>query len=170
MGKVSDHTGIQFRMLNMSKGPAVWAPRAQIDMYQYSSQMRYILENQSKLTVVQDIVREIYIENGLVKGIVTERDVLYIANVVIITTGTFMKGLIHIGEYSEESGRLGDLNSKHLSDSLHSLGLEIGRLKTGTCPRINRRSINFNKVKQQESNTVPFAFSHLHRTVSKINC
>ncbi len=160
MGKVSDRTGIQFRMLNTSKGPAVWAPRAQIDMYQYTVEMKLILENQPKLTLIQDIVKEIYTEGGLVKGVITERDVLYASDVVIVTTGTFMKGLIHIGEYSERCGRLGDLNSEHLSDSLRSLGLEVGRLKTGTCALINKRSVDFDNVERQDSDTVPFSFSH----------
>lgn len=167
MGKAIDATGIQFRMLNMSKGPAVWAPRAQADMFLYNQYMKYSLENQDNLHLIQDCVSEILVQNHKITGVVTERGITYKAKSVIVTTGTFLNGLIHIGDYQEEAGRLGDKTSKHLSQSLKNLGFDVGRLKTGTPMRINRNSIDFSKLEEQQEDSYRFTFSHFTKEYPK---
>ena len=161
MGKIIDRTGIQFRMLNTRKGPAVWAPRAQADKKLYQFTMKHVLEQQENLDIKQGTAEEIVVENGRVIGIETQEGIRYLCQAAIITTGTFLKGLIHMGEAQKTGGRMGEAPSGTLSDSLRRLGFEIGRLKTGTPPRVNRRSIDFSKLDVQpgDPHPVPFSFS-----------
>src|SRR4030067_1884428 len=118
MGKTIDATGIHFKMLNKSKGPAVWAPRAQADKKNYQFRMKHVLEAEKNLNIIQDIVEEIITDGNAVKGVRTIRGQEHRAKAVIVCTGTFLKGLIHIGAYQERSGRLGDFSSEKLSDSM----------------------------------------------------
>ena len=137
MGLATDACGIQFRTLNLSKGPAVRGSRAQIDMDRYRIYMRNLLLNTENLSVTQEIAEEIITQDGVVTGVITELKNHYHARKIILTTGTFLRGLIHIGEHQKEAGRVGEFPSVNLSHSLKSLGLEMGRLKTGTCARID---------------------------------
>lgn len=160
MAKVIDATGIHFKMLNKSRGPAVWAPRAQADKKAYQFLMKYTLEKQSNLNIIQDIVEEILIENNSVTGVKTIRRIEHYAKAVIICTGTFLKGLIHIGEYQEKCGRLADFSSEGLSDSLRKAGLNVQRLKTGTPPRVNADTIDFSQCEAQYPDEIPSPFSY----------
>jgi len=160
MARVSDRSGIQFRMLNLSKGPAVWSLRAQADRRLYRNSMRIVLESQERLTIKQGMVERIIPENGKVKGVLTSLGVLYGARAVIVTTGTFLKGLIHIGLDNFQAGRAGEFASMGLSDSLRDLGLTLGRLKTGTPPRLDARSIDFSKTTAQWGDDPPIPFSY----------
>ncbi len=160
MGLATDITGIQYRILNQSKGPAVRGSRAQIDMDKYRIYMRNLVLNSDNLDVAQEIAEEIITKDAQVTGIITHLKNHYHAKKIILTTGTFLKGLIHIGEHKQEAGRVGEFPAVHLSDSLRSLGLELGRLKTGTCPRIDAKSIDFSKMEIQpgDDNPIPFSF------------
>lgn len=160
MGLATDATGIQFRTLNISKGPAVRGSRAQIDMDRYRVYMRNLLLNTENLSVAQEMAEEIITKDGRVTGVITQLKNHYHAGKIIITTGTFLRGLIHIGEYKQESGRVGEFPSVNLSASLKSLGLNMGRLKTGTCARIDAKSIDFSKMEMQpgDENPLPFSF------------
>lgn len=160
MGLATDETGIQFRTLNISKGPAVRGSRAQIDMDRYRIYMRNLVLNTENLSVAQEMAEEIITKEGKVTGVITQLGNHYHAQKIIITTGTFLKGLIHIGEYKHQSGRVGEFPSINLSDSLKSLGLSMGRLKTGTCARIDAKSIDFSKMEMQpgDENPPPFSF------------
>ena len=161
MGKATDATGIQFRILNASKGPAVRGSRAQIDMDRYAIYMRDICLNTPNLTVKQEIADELIIEENSIKGVVTQLANNYKSSKVIITAGTFLAGLIHIGEKQQKAGRQGEFASYELSESIKSLGLDVGRLKTGTCPRIDAKSIDFSVMEEQggDENPIPFSFS-----------
>lgn len=160
MGKAIDRTGIQFRMLNTNKGPAVWAPRAQADKKGYQFYMKHVLEVESFLELKQDMVEDILIEGRTVRGVGTARGNLYRAQKVIVTTGTFLRGLIHVGTYNEHAGRIGELSSQKLSVNLQKLGFPLGRLKTGTPARVNRKSINFDVLQRQDGDSEPFPFSY----------
>ncbi|MFZ5996918.1 MAG: tRNA uridine-5-carboxymethylaminomethyl(34) synthesis enzyme MnmG [Nitrospirota bacterium] len=160
MAKVSDKSGIQFRMLNLSKGPAVWSLRAQADRGLYKLHMRQALEQQRGLTIKQGTVEKIAVENGRVTGVHTSLGVFYGAKAIVVTTGTFLKGLIHIGLESFQAGRAGEFPSIGLSESLSSLGLKLGRLKTGTPPRLDARSIDFSKTTPQWGDDPPPPFSY----------
>lgn len=172
MGKVIDETGIHFKMLNKSKGPAVWAPRAQADKKAYQLKMKEILENRKGLTIIQDIVKKIISEGNCIKGVLTEREQEYFAKAVIICTGTFLKGLIHIGTYNQKAGRLGDFSSEYLSDSFRELGFPVKRLKTGTPQRINKNSIDFSKLEMQipDEKPIPFSFSTEKIEIEQVPC
>jgi len=172
MGRVIDRTGIHFKMLNKSKGPAVWAPRAQADKKAYQFEMKHVLENMKGLVLIQDAAVEILTEQSTVKGILTERGRELFAKAVILCTGTFLKGLIHIGEYNQHAGRLGDFSSEHLSDSLRELGFAVRRLKTGTPQRVNKNSIDFSRLEIQEPDKkpIPFSFSTPEITREQVPC
>lgn len=172
MGKVTDMAGIQFRILNRSKGPAVWSLRAQADRILYSVCMRKILEETKNLAIKQAMVEEIVVENGKVKGVITSLGVFYGAKAVIITPGTFLNGLIHIGLDSFEAGRAGEFSSKRLSESIKKLGLKIGRLKTGTPPRIDAKTIDFSKTEEQGGDDPPIPFSYSTREIKnpQVSC
>ncbi|OGW47735.1 MAG: tRNA uridine-5-carboxymethylaminomethyl(34) synthesis enzyme MnmG [Nitrospirae bacterium RBG_13_41_22] len=160
MAKVTDRAGIQFRMLNMSKGPAVWSLRAQADRVLYRLSMRKVIESQGNLDIKQASVEKIVVENGKVKGVITSLGIFYVAGAVIVTTGTFLKGLIHIGLENFFAGRAGEFSSIGLSDSLRELGLKMGRLKTGTPPRLDAKTIDFSKAEPQYGDDPPPPFSH----------
>ena len=159
MGLTTDAVGIQFRVLNESKGPAVRGSRAQVDMDRYRVYMRNLLLNTPNLEISQEIATEILSENGEVTGVKTHLNNTYNAKKVIITTGTFLNGLIHVGFNKLEAGRVGELSAKDLSSSLRELGLNLGRLKTGTCPRIDAKTINFEILEKQDGDAKPVAFS-----------
>jgi tRNA uridine 5-carboxymethylaminomethyl modification enzyme len=167
MAKAIDETGIHFKMLNKSKGPAVWAPRAQADKKDYQFRMKHVLESEKNLEIIQDIAEDIITEAGAVAGVRTKRGQEHQAQAVIICTGTFLKGLIHIGEYQEHSGRLGDFSSETLSDSLRRLGFPVMRLKTGTPPRINGESIDFSRCEIQHPDEKPVPFSYFTKQITQ---
>jgi tRNA uridine 5-carboxymethylaminomethyl modification enzyme len=160
MAKVTDKAGIQFRMLNMSKGPAVWSLRAQADRVLYRLTMRNVLERRENLDIKQAMVEKISVEGGRVKGVITSLGVFYGVKAVVVTTGTFLKGLIHIGLENFSAGRAGEFPSVGLSDSLAGLGLKMGRLKTGTPPRLDAKTIDFSRTEPQYGDDPPPHFSH----------
>lgn len=176
MAQAIDKTGIHFKMLNRSKGPAVWSPRAQADKKLYQNEVKWILENEPNLHVIQDTVASLLVEDKKIYGVKTARNVEYLADAVILTTGTFLKGLIHVGSFQTDSGRFGEKSSDELSPSLASLGFELGRLKTGTPPRIHADSIDYKKLELQPPDTPPhpfsFAFEYAKRlpVQEQINC
>ncbi len=149
MGKVIDRTGIQFRMLNASKGPAVWAPRAQADKVAYQFEMKHRLENCPNLHLHQGTTEGIEVVDGQIHGLYTQEGIAYSAKTVILSSGTFMQGLLHIGETHFSGGRAGDKPAVGISKSLTEQGFQLGRLKTGTPPRVNKRSIDFSKTEEQ---------------------
>ena len=159
MGLTTDAVGIQFRVLNESKGPAVRGSRAQIDMDRYRVYMRNLLLNTPNLEISQEIATQILSQNGEITGVKTHLGNEYKTGKLIITTGTFLNGLIHVGFNKLEAGRVGELSAKNLSDSLRELGLEVGRLKTGTCPRVDAKSIDFSVLEIQGGDESPSPFS-----------
>jgi tRNA uridine 5-carboxymethylaminomethyl modification enzyme len=166
MAKVTDKAGIQFRMLNMSKGPAVWSLRAQADRVLYRLTMRKVIEAQENLDIKQALVEKIIVEDKKIQGVLTSLGTSYGAKAVIVTTGTFLKGLIHIGLENFSAGRAGEFPSIGLSDSLNSLGLIMGRLKTGTPPRLDAKTIDFSKTEPQYGDDPPLPFSHCTGKIS----
>jgi tRNA uridine 5-carboxymethylaminomethyl modification enzyme len=159
MGLCTDTTGIQFRTLNASKGPAVRGSRAQIDMDEYRIYMRNVVLNTDNLDVKQEIAEGLIVEEGEVKGVTTQLGNRYTASKVIITAGTFLNGLIHIGEKTQTAGRQGEFASVELAEYLRGLGLNIGRLKTGTCARIDAKSVDTSGMEIQPGDTPPPPFS-----------
>ena len=159
MGICTDKTGIQFRTLNASRGPAVRGTRAQIDMDAYRIYMRNVVLNTENLDVKQEIAEGLIIEENVVKGVTTQLGNEYRAPKVIITAGTFLNGLIHIGEKKQTAGRQGEFASVKLAEYLKGLGLEIGRLKTGTCARVDGKSIDFSVMEEQPGDVPPPPFS-----------
>lgn len=149
MGKNTDMTGIQFRMLNTKKGPAVWAPRAQCDKKAYQFRLKWICELEANLDVKQAQTTKILHKCGVAFGVETALEVQYLGKTIVITTGTFLRGLMHIGTNQQPGGRAGESAAMNLSSSLKELGLELGRLKTGTPPRLLRRSIDFSQLEIQ---------------------
>ena len=146
MGKATDMTGLQFRMLNTKKGPAVWAPRAQCDKKAYQFRLKWVCERERNLDVKQGQTSKILHRDGQAIGVETTLEVQYHGKTVVVTTGTFLRGLMHIGSNQQSGGRAGESAAMSLSGSLKELGLELGRLKTGTPPRLLRRSIDFSKT------------------------
>ncbi len=159
MGLCTDATGIQFRTLNASKGPAVRGTRAQIDMDNYREYMRTVVLNTDNLDVKQEIADGLIIENGEVKGVTTQLGNAYRAKKVVITAGTFLNGLIHIGEKKQTAGRQGEFASVELAEYLKAIGLKMGRLKTGTCARIDAKSVDISVMEVQPGDTPPPPFS-----------
>lgn len=155
----TDVTGIQFRLLNESKGPAVRSPRAQCDKKAYQFRLKHTLEMQPNLQVFQATVTGLLYEKGRVIGCRTNLDIDFRGSAVVVTTGTFLRGLMHIGQNKNEGGRLGDFSSKTLSSSLSEAGIELRRLKTGTPPRILGRSIDFTRMEEQKGDTSPTFFA-----------
>lgn len=160
MGLTTDAVGIQFRVLNESKGPAVRGSRAQIDMDRYRVYMRNLLLNTPNLDVTQEIATQILTQNGQISGVKTHLGNEYKTGKLIITTGTFLNGLIHVGFNKLQAGRVGEFSSVNLSQSLRDHGFTLGRLKTGTCPRVDAKSIDFSvlEVQDGDANPVPFSF------------
>lgn len=159
MGRNTDFTGIQFRTLNRRKGPAIWASRAQCDKKAYQFRMKWVCEREPNLDVKQGQSITIESENQSAKGVITATGVRYLGKTVIITTGTFLHGLMHIGQNKQQGGRSGEAPSVGLSESLRSLGIELQRLKTGTPPRLLRRSIDFSVMEEQPGDEPPPFFS-----------
>jgi len=159
MGRNTDMTGLQFRMLNTKKGPAVWAPRAQCDKKAYQFRLKWICERQPHLDIKQGQTAKILSKNQEAIGVETTLGVQYQSKTVVVTTGTFLRGLMHIGFNQQSGGRAGEAAAMNLSDSLRSLGLELGRLKTGTPPRILKQSIDFEKTQVQLGDAPPPYFT-----------
>lgn len=158
-GIVTDRSTLQFRMLNKSKGPAMWSPRAQCDKTQYTLEWRRILEATPNLDMWQDTVASLEFDGGRVTGVTTKMGTTFTAGAVIITAGTFLGGKLFIGQQTSEGGRIGELASYHIADQLRDAGIAVGRMKTGTPPRIDTRSIDLSALEVQEGDAVPARFS-----------
>ena len=171
MGKIADRTSIQFRMLNASKGPAVRSPRSQADRAAYAQEMKFCLEKTDHLEIKQGTTESLIIENGRIAGVKTQEGIEYRAKTVILSSGTFMRGLLHIGQTSFSGGRGGDKAATGLSPCLEELGFQLGRLKTGTPPRINRRSVDFSKCEEQPGDEgVSFSYDAPEPRMPQISC
>jgi len=166
MGKNIDATGIQFKVLNTKKGPAVRSSRAQADKMKYALRMKKRLEEQDNLRIRQGTVEKLLVDRGGVEGVVTTWGERFLSKTVIMTTGTFLGGLIHVGLEHFQAGRMGDLASLGLSTCLKDLGFDLGRLKTGTCPRLDGRTIDFSKLEPQVSDNPPQPFSFMTESIS----
>ena len=161
MGLATDHSGIQFRMLNRSKGPAVWSPRAQCDRHMYGEHIRVLLEREKNLFMRADMAVDLLMDGENVAGIITQWGQKIFAKAVVLTSGTFMNGQIHIGEKTFGGGRMGEGPSTGLTGALHKLGFESGRLKTGTPPRLDGRTIDYARLEEQKGDDVPTPFSYM---------
>ena len=160
MGKIADKTGIQFRMLNKSKGPAVWSPRCQSDRKLYSEEAFRIINENSNITIIEDSVVDISVEVKKIKGVKTVKGEEIGCKALILSSGTFLNGLMHTGVNSNKGGRFGEKPAIGITETLTSLGFETGRLKTGTPPRLSRNSINFDILEEQPGDENPQPFSH----------
>lgn len=163
-GIVSDRSAIQFRMLNKSKGPAMWSPRTQNDRMRFSETWRLMLEQTPNLDFYQEMVKEIIEESGKVKGVITALGIKIYANSVVLTNGTFLNGLIHIGDHQFGGGRAGESAAYGITEQLVQLGFESGRMKTGTPPRVDGRSLDYSKFEEQPGDENPQKFSYLPTT------
>jgi len=161
MGRATDQSGLQFRMLNRSKGPAVWSPRAQCDRFMYASAVRRMLEAEPNLFMRSDMAVDLLTDGDRVAGVITQLGVEIRSKAVILTSGTFMNGQIHIGDKSYGGGRMGEGASKGLTGALHRLGFESGRLKTGTPPRLDGRTIDYSRLEEQVGDSDPSPFSYM---------
>ena len=172
MGKAIDETGIQFRILNTKKGPAVRASRAQADKALYRQRMKRVLETCPRLTLRQGSVESLIIENGSVVGVETQIGEQFASRRVVLTTGTFLKGLVHVGDRNYSAGRAGDFAVQGLSECLANLGFNVGRLKTGTCPRIDGRTIDYARLEVQhgDPDPVPFSFGNERIAQTQVPC
>ena len=172
MAKNIDKTGIQFRRLNTKKGPAVRSSRAQADKKAYQDEMKHVLESQPHLDIKQVLVDELLTKDGTCIGILSQTRTAYLGKTVILTTGTFLKGLIHLGDVSYSAGRAGESSAEKLSESFLSLGFEIGRLKTGTPPRVKAQTVNFDVMEIQpgDRHPLPFSFSTEKITQQQMPC
>lgn len=167
MARITDKTALQYRTLNTKKGPAVHSTRTQNDKIRYHIEMKSVIENQNNLDVKQAMVETLAVEAGKVTGVVTDMRFGYLSEKVILATGTFLSGLVHIGLNSFKAGRAGEFASYGLPENLQKLGFELGRMKTGTPPRLKRSSIDFSKFKQQDSDQGPKPFSSFTEKVSE---
>lgn len=171
MGKITDRTGIQFRMLNLSKGPAVWAPRAQSDRSLYAQAMKEYLEKMPSLHLFQATIEDLLIEEGRIVGVSTQEGIAFMGKTVVLCSGTFMQGKIHIGNVHFAGGRAGDKPSSRLSASLIAAGHRLGRLKTGTPPRLNSRTIDYSQLEEQPGDPgVRFSFDEKEKTLPQLPC
>ena len=173
MGIVTDRTAIQFRMLNRSKGPAMWSPRAQSDRARFITCWRSILENTPNLWMWQDMVKELLIKDGEVCGVRTGMGVEFHAKAVVLTNGTFLNGLMHIGRTQIHGGRISEPASVGLTEQLVSLGIKSDRMKTGTPVRIDARSVHFEEMTEQPGENDFHKFSYLdtsHRELKQLSC
>ena len=161
-GLVTDASTIQFRMLNRSKGPAMWSPRAQCDRIYFSFNWRYIVENTPNLHIWQDVVNDVLVENQTIKGVSNVMGAKFACKSAILTAGTFLNGKLFIGKEETEGGRVGELSSYKLTERLEELGIESSRMKTGTPPRLDAKSIDLTKLELQEGDNEPFRFSYLN--------
>ena len=160
-GIVTDYSAIQFKMLNKSKGPAVWSPRAQSDRMMFSQKWRELLEDTPNLDFYQDSVIGLIVDNKTIRGVVTQLGLKIKSKTVILTNGTFLNGLIHVGEKQFGGGRVGEKASFGITENLTSLGFVSGRMKTGTPPRVDGRTLNYNKMEEQPGDINPGKFSYL---------
>lgn len=160
-GIIADKSAIQFKMLNLSKGPAMWSPRTQNDRMLFSQEWRLALENTPNLDFFQDMVKELIIENNKAAGVITSIGIKFKSKSVVLTNGTFLNGLIHIGEKQLGGGRMGEPKAFGITEQLISLGFEAGRMKTGTPVRVDGRSIDFSKMEEQKGDENPQKFSYL---------
>lgn len=167
MGRVIDETGIQFRMLNLSKGPAMHSPRAQADKKAYQLCMKWKVEQQENLALKQEIVKSLVVENDRIVGVEVHGDACYRANAVILTTGTFLQAIMHTGEAKTKGGRAGEGTTGTLSDSLAELGFELQRFKTGTPARLNGRTIDFSVLDEQPGDDNPQPFSYMTEKITQ---
>jgi len=163
-GIVSDRSAIQFKMLNKSKGPAMWSPRVQSDRMRFAEEWRNMLENTPNLDFYQEMVTGLVVENSIVQGVKTTLGLSIKAKAVILTNGTFLNGLIHIGDKNYGGGRAGEKSSTGLTEQLVSLGFDSGRMKTGTPPRVDGRSLDYSKMIEQPGDEAPEKFSYLDIT------
>lgn len=163
-GLISDKTMIQFRMLNRSKGPAMWSPRCQSDRMRFAEEWRMVLEQNLLVDFWQDSVQELIVEKGEVKGVITRMGMSYFAPAIVLTNGTFLNGLIHIGEKSFGGGRMAEPMAIGLTEQLIQLGFEAGRMKTGTPPRVDGRSLDYAAMEEQKGDEKPSSFSYLTKT------
>ena len=172
MAKAIDLSGIQFRMLNRSRGPAVHGPRSQADRKLYKASVKQLLDSQVNLSIIEGTIKDIKVEDDQIDGVILEDNEVYKAKSVVLTTGTFLGGIIHIGNERIAAGRIGDRSSDILSKKIRQLKLPIGRLKTGTPPRIKKDSINWKKVEMQSADPVPIPFSYMNNkiNVQQIEC
>ena len=172
MGRAIDQSGIQFRMLNRSKGPAVHGPRSQADRSLYKKSVQEILLNQQKIRVIEGFVDDLIIENQEIKGVVLDNDKKFFCSSLVITTGTFLGGKIFVGNETFEAGRIGDKSSSKLSQKIRNLGFPVGRLKTGTPPRLVKNTIDWNLIELQsaDENPVPFSYLTSKIEVPQIKC
>ena len=159
---VTDASTIQFRMLNRSKGPAMWSPRAQCDRIYFSFNWRYIVENTPNLFIWQDVVNDVLVDNQRITGVSTIMGAKFACKSAILTAGTFLNGKLFIGKETTEGGRVGELSSYRLTERLEELGIESARMKTGTPPRLDAKSIDLSKLEMQEGDSEPFRFSYLN--------
>lgn len=165
-GIITDKTMIQFRMLNRSKGVAMWSPRAQSDRWRFAEEWRLALENNPNVDFFQDSVKSLLIENQLVKGATTTMGMVFHSETVVLTTGTFLNGLIHIGRKNFGGGRMGEHASGGITEQLVMAGFTTGRMKTGTPPRVDGRSLDYSKMEEQPGDEGPFKFSYSNSTTS----
>ena len=165
MGLAIDDSGIQFRMLNMSRGPAVRGPRAQADRDLYKNSIQKIIKNQKNLTIIEGSVEDLLIRDNRAYGVLTENTGEIFSESMVLTTGTFLRGLIRIGTKNYPAGRSGDKPSVNLAKTIESIGFSIGRLKTGTPPRILKKSINFNELQKQLGDKIPKPFSFINKNI-----
>jgi len=172
MGRAIDKVGIQFRLLNTGKGPAVRSSRAQADRKKYREYMKITLEKQSRLDLKQSLIEKVLIKRGQVQGVQTHLKERFLGTAVILSPGTFLNGLIHIGLVHFPGGRMGEFSATALSQNLRDLGFRIGRFKTGTCPRLDGKTINFSRMKIQygDSSPIPFSFSTQSITCPQVPC
>ncbi len=172
MGRAIDQSGIQFRMLNRSKGPAVHGPRSQADRSLYKKSVQEILLNQQNITVIEGFVDDLIIDNQEIKGVALDNDKNFFCSSLVITTGTFLGGKIFVGNKTFEAGRIGDKSSSKLSQKIRNLGFPVGRLKTGTPPRLVKNTIDWSLIELQsaDENPVPFSYLTSKIEVSQIKC
>jgi len=166
-GLIADKSAIQFKMLNKSKGPAMWSPRTQNDRMLFSKEWRFRLENTKNLDFWQDMVIDLLVEKGICVGVETQIGVKFKSNSVILTNGTFLNGLIHIGEKQFGGGRAGAKPAIGLTEKLNKFGFVSGRMKTGTPPRVDGRTIDYTKAEEQPGDENPATFSFLKENILK---
>jgi len=172
MGKITDSSSLQFRMLNRSKGPAMWSPRAQCDKIKFSEHWRYVLQECKNVSFWQGTAIELLLEDKTIKGVRTDLGICFYSKCVILTNGTFLNGLLHFGQTQVSGGRISEPASYSISDQLKNLGFKVGRMKTGTPPRIDRRTINFSILEEQKGE-LGNQFSYYHKKdiiLPQLNC
>lgn len=171
-GIIADKSAIQFKMLNLSKGPAMWSPRTQNDRMLFAEEWRYALENTNNLDFFQDMVKSLIIENHKVVGVITSLGIEIKAKSVVLTNGTFLNGLIHVGDKQLGGGRMGEPKASGITEQLVSLGFESGRMKTGTPPRVDGRSLDYSKMEEQKGDEKPqkFSYSDTPKLTKQLSC